>query len=143
MNSALINVNQLRHYSTFVQDNSMSDLPLSIITEDSEFSIDLTIASTIVHANTFTPSKSKLQTCPYITLISPAPWDPHNVYFHQSSITLDELVQRKREVSMIKSSYYKDNAKDGLGNTPHTSIFNLESIKRRIYSISIISQSLT
>ena len=143
MDSTLINPNQLRHYGTFVQDNPMSDLPLSIITEDSEFSMDLTMAGTIVYADTFTPSELELQTCPHITLTSPTPWDPHNVCFRQSSVTLDELVERKRQVSMIKSSYFRENVEDGLGHTPHTSIFNLDSIKRSICSMSIIPESLT
>ena len=33
----LVNPNQLRHYGNQVQDNLMSESPLSIITEDGEF----------------------------------------------------------------------------------------------------------
>ena len=36
MDTTLVNPNQLRHYGTQVQDNPMSQLPLSIITEDSD-----------------------------------------------------------------------------------------------------------
>ena len=61
METTLVNPNQLRHYGTQVQDNPTSELPLSIITEDNEFSMDLTMAGTIVCADTFTPSEYELQ----------------------------------------------------------------------------------
>ena len=54
METTLVNPNQLRYYGTQVQDNPASELPLSIITEDNEFSMDLTMAGTIVCADTFT-----------------------------------------------------------------------------------------
>ena len=49
----------------------MSNYPLSIVTEDHEFSIDLTMAGTIVYTNTHTPSDNELATCPHIHLTSP------------------------------------------------------------------------
>ena len=39
LDHTLVNQNQLRHYGTRVQDNPMSKISLSIITEDGEFSM--------------------------------------------------------------------------------------------------------
>ena len=50
MDHSLINPNQLRHFGTIVQDNPMSPKPLSIITEDKEFCMELRMDGTIVYA---------------------------------------------------------------------------------------------
>ena len=55
MSHTLINPNQLRHFGTKVQDNPMSDQPLSIITEDKGFCMELAMAGTIYHFDTFAP----------------------------------------------------------------------------------------
>ena len=54
LDHTLVNPNQLRHCGTQVQDNLMSENPLSIITEDLYLSIDLSMKGTIVFANTHT-----------------------------------------------------------------------------------------
>ena len=142
MESTLINPNQLRHFGTEVQDNPTSKLPLSIITEDTEFSMNLSMAGTIVYADTFTPSATELQTCPHIQLTSPSPWDPHTVCFHSPSITLDELMERKRQVCMTKSFLARDDVEgENNGDSYEYSLFNLNSIKRRICSMSKIPES--
>ena len=64
----LVNPNKLRHYGNQVQDNPMSESPLSIITEDGEFSMELPTEETIIFANTHPPSDNQLQECPYINL---------------------------------------------------------------------------
>ena len=56
MNHTLLNPNQLRHYGTKVQDNPTLSHPLSIITEDNEFSMELSMKGTIVYADTYSPS---------------------------------------------------------------------------------------
>ena len=76
MQHLLFNPNQLRHFGTKVQDNPTSDHPLSIITEDNEFCLELDMDGTIIFANTHSPTESELQTCPHITLSSPHAWDP-------------------------------------------------------------------
>ena len=43
----LVNRNQIRHYENQVQDNLMSEIPLSIITEDGEFSIEISMDGNI------------------------------------------------------------------------------------------------
>ena len=48
----LVDPNQLRHYGTLVQDNLMSEIPLSFITEDGEFIMELSNEGTIVFADT-------------------------------------------------------------------------------------------
>ena len=52
MNCTLINPNQLRHFGTKVQDNPVSDLPLFIMTENNEFSMELDMSGTIIYADT-------------------------------------------------------------------------------------------
>ena len=63
MESTLINPNQLRYFGTSVQDNPTADTPLSIITEDSAFCMELAMKGTIVYADTHTPTNDELQTC--------------------------------------------------------------------------------
>ena len=81
MEETLLNPNQLRHFGTIVNDNPMSDQPLSIITEDHEFSMALEMKGTIVGTDTRTPTQEELSTCPHIVLSSSHPWDPHSVVF--------------------------------------------------------------
>ena len=73
MNTTLINPNQLRHYGTKVQDNPTSPHPLSIITANDKFSIELSMQGTIVLAPTHTPSQKELEECPHIILYSDKP----------------------------------------------------------------------
>ena len=54
---SLINPNQLRHYGVNVQDNPACKKPLYIMTEDTEFSMELKMHGTTIFANTFTPSE--------------------------------------------------------------------------------------
>ena len=64
MGHSLINPNQLRDFGTRVQDNPMADVPLAIISEDSEFCMELEMAGTIIFADTFTPLDADLATYP-------------------------------------------------------------------------------
>ena len=131
MDHTLINPNQLRHFGTQVQDNPMADQPLSIITEDNEFCMEMAMAGTICSVDTFAPSEKELQTCPHIILSSHHPWDPHNVTFPKSNRTLDEMVGGMRYVSTVISSPIQDDFdEDG-------SIFNLNKINRKIASMKM------
>ena len=136
MDSSLINPNQLRHFGTYVQDNPSSAQPLFIMTEDLEFSMNLSMAGTIIYADTHTPTSHELATCPHIQLTSPTPWDPNKVTFPRPNLSLDEVVNEKRRVSVvistiIESSSWEDDKDDQ--NDP--SIFDLASIQRRIASM--------
>ena len=99
METTLVNPNQLRHFGTQVQDNPTAAFTLSIISEDDEFSLELTMAGTIVCVETFTPSETELLSCPHIQLTSQTPWDPHKVRFHPSSMKLDDVMANRRQVS--------------------------------------------
>ena len=57
LDPTLVNPNQLRHFGVDVQDNPMSSRPLSIITEDNEFCMELAIEGTIVFAETHSRAK--------------------------------------------------------------------------------------
>ena len=131
MDHTLINPNQLRHFGTQVQDNPMADQPLSIITEDNEFCMEMAMAGTICSVDTFAPSERELQTCPHIILSSHHPWDPHNVTFPKSNRTLDEMVGGMRYVSSVISSPIQDDFDEDGG------IFNLNKINRKIASMEM------
>ena len=60
LDHTLFNPNQLRHYGTRVQDNPISESPLSIIAQDGEFSMELSTEGTILFSNTHTPSDKNL-----------------------------------------------------------------------------------
>ena len=88
----LVHLSQLRHYGTKVQDNQMSQIPLSIITEDGEFSMELSTEGTIVFYNTHTTSDKKLLEYPCINLSSPHPWYRMKSCFTKCSRSLEEEV---------------------------------------------------
>ena len=95
LDHTLINPNQLRHFGTNVHDNPLAEFPLSIITEDEQFCMDLHMDGTLVYADTHTPSDSELQSCPHIHLSSSRPWNPKTVTFYQSRRTLREVMDEK------------------------------------------------
>ena len=101
MNTTLINPNQLRHFGTRVQDNPTSDMPLSIITEDETFSMELQMSGTIVSVNTYTPSQKELETCPHVQLSSPHPWDPHKVTFPKARYTMRDAITSNCMLSAV------------------------------------------
>ena len=76
----LVNPNQLRAYSTTVQDNPFASSPL-IFDPPTGPVIPLTTMGTIIYCNTCAPSDHKLSSLPHITLSSSATWDPHNIVF--------------------------------------------------------------
>ena len=70
-----------------MQDNPTSHLPLSIVTEDYDFSMNLTMAGTIVYVETHTPSDHELSTCQHIELTLSHSMNPHNIRFPHPKIT--------------------------------------------------------
>jgi hypothetical protein len=131
MSHTLINPNQLRHFGTQVQDNPMSSQPLSIITEDNEFCMELTMSGTICSVDTFAPSEKELRTCPHIVLSSPHQWDPHNVIFPKCKRTLDETVGGLRYVSTVISAPNQNYIDE------NETIFDLNKINRKIASMKV------
>ena len=81
MDTTLINPNQLRYFGIKVQDNPVSKEPLSIVTENDEFSINLQMEGTIISFTTRTPTDREMLECTHIHLTSPHDWEPKNVKF--------------------------------------------------------------
>jgi hypothetical protein len=138
MDTTLINPNQLRHYGTQVQDNPSSRLPLSIITEDHEFCMELMMRGTIIYANTHTPSDKELNECPHIILSSQHPWDPYNVTFPRSNMSLEDVMIDARQVSAISSHHSVDEAHGG-----NAVIYDLNSTGRRITGMKLVRDDTT
>ena len=139
MEHSLINPNQLRYFGTKVQDNPMSESPLSIISEDDEFCMELQMDGTIVYMNTSTPSQEELQQCPHITLSSHQPWDPHSVRFPRARYTLHEVISDARLISSVQVN---DSLQEDEGGGDDQSIFNLTAMQRRICGMSILSEKV-
>ena len=133
MDHSLINPNQLRHFGTIVQDNPMSPKPLSIITEDKEFCMELGMDGTIVYAQTHTPTEKELNSCPMIQLSSPYSWNPQKVKFPRCNSTLEEEIGGLRYLSGI-STHRNDN------DEPPFADFDLERINRSIASLRKMPQ---
>ena len=104
MTHSLINPNQLRHYGVHVQDDPTSRRPLSIITDDGNFAMEMQRKGTIISFSTHTPTQHELKSCPHIHLSSSQPWDPINVNFPNSSHSLEEEVDRLRRVGAVRRS---------------------------------------
>ena len=138
MKSTLFNPNQLRHYGTKVQDNPVSENPLSIISDDDEFCLELSMDGTIVYFDSHTPTEEELLTCPHIVLSSPHPWDPAGVTFPKIRRTLEEEIGGVRFISGFSSSFANNETEtDDFG----TSIFNLSRITRKISSMKLMPES--
>ena len=126
MDHTLLNPNQLRHYGTIVQDNPTLPLPLSIIAEDRSFCMELFMQGTTVRVQTYSPTQTELETCPHVVLSSPSPWDPNNISFPKSRMSIEEMMNDMRHVSSTTSSQIEDVA---------GSVFDLSTIVRRISSM--------
>ena len=133
MDHSLINPNQLRHHGTMVQDDPTSSYPLSIITEDNEFCMELAMDGTIVTATTHSPSDSDLVNYPHIELSSPHQWNPKNVRFPKCTRTLEEASNgRTRRLSSLHQEELSR-------EEPLECIFNLDSIQRNISSMKQVN----
>ena len=139
MDHSLINPNQLRHYGTKVQDNPSSLLPLSIITEDNEFCMEMSMNGTIVSFNSHTPSSKELSSCPHIHLSSTYPWDPKNVTFPKGNVSLQEVVGSSRFLSAVDSIPAMTLEDDDMHQDD--CIFSLQQINARISSLTKVTIS--
>ena len=115
----------------------MLDQLLSIITDDYEFCMDLSMKGTIVGIDTHTPSDQELSTCLHIILTSDNPWNPYKVKFPQSKLTLHDIVLDERLVSAVSTKPRASFQEDEGGEEP---LFSLTSMHRRICSMSIIPE---
>ena len=96
----LVNPNQLRAYSTTIQDNPFSSSPLSFDPANGPV-IPLTTMGTIIFCTTRPPSDQELSSLPHITLSPSATWDPHNVVFPSNCV---EEGEHRTHISSISSS---------------------------------------
>ena len=135
MDHTLVNPNQLRHFGVRVQDNPMSSRPLSIITENNEFCMELAIEGTIVFAETRTPTLKELNECPHVQLTSSSPWIPSQVKFPGSSMSLEDEVGGMRYLSGVKAHHEIECQL--LEQEEDVTCFSLESINRRIASMKV------
>ena len=134
MKNSLINPNQLRHFGTRVQDDPTSDRPLSIITEDNSFSMELMMDGTVIYNLTTTPSSYELHTCPHVVLSSAHTWDPHKVSFPKAKRSLGEEVGSLRLVSTMNSV-----ARGSDAILDHNDLlFSLDRMTRRIATLSTL-----
>ena len=85
----LVNPNQLRAYSTTVQDNPFAPSPLKFEPPTGP-TIPLMTMGTIIYCNTRAQSDCELLTLPHIHLSSSATWDPHNVVFPTHCVEEEE-----------------------------------------------------
>ena len=67
MEHSLANPNQLLYYGTTVQDNTFSDSPLYIMSEESDFYLPLETKGTNIFVNTRNPTSQELAEFPHIT----------------------------------------------------------------------------
>ena len=70
MDMSLINPNQLRNYGIHIQYDQTSNRPLSLITANTEFAMNLNREGTIISFNSRTPTQQELESCPHIILSS-------------------------------------------------------------------------
>ena len=138
LDHTLFNPNQLWHYGIKVQDNPMSAKPLSIISEDNEFSLEMSMSGTVLYFNTRTPTDDELRTCPHIVLTSPHPWDPTSVTFPKSTLSLEEEMGGLRNVS---SMYSRENALETCEEAEAgRKIFDLTRMTRKIASMKVMKE---
>ena len=145
MDYTLFNPNQLRHYGTKVQDNPVAQSPLSIISDDEEFCLELSMNGTIVYFDSHTPTEKELLTCPHIVLSSPHPWDPTSIKFPKISRTLDEEMGGIRFVSGLTSSHINVSGMTSshIFDEVETAVdvFNLNRVTKKISSMHIVDES--
>ena len=141
MNHTLINPNQLRHFGTSVQDNPASLHPLSIIKEDREFCMELSMDGTIVFVETHTPTQQDFDTCPKIELLSPHAWNPKQVKLPSSKFSLEEEVGGMRYLSGISTLRNNDLFLNDEDDDVFNTFFSLENINRGVASLNkVISE---
>ena len=136
MDHTLVNPNQLRYYGTHVQDNPMSHEPLSLMTEDEQFCMEMQMNGTIVSAHTFSPSDEELESCPHIVLSSPHSWNPHTVKFPKVSMSMHEYRGGSLNVSSIAGHYTTQCEDEEIDAPEDTIIFDFNRICRRICGMS-------
>ena len=81
LSHTLINLNQLCHFQTQVQDNPYLTDPMSIPSPDGKFITCLESEGTNIFLNTWYPTQEDLALLPHIEITSQQPWELHNITF--------------------------------------------------------------
>ena len=136
MKHTLINPNQLRHYGVKVQDNPCSNEPMHIMTEDSNFNLELKMRGTTIFADTYTPSEKELHDCPHIVLSSSQEWNPHTVQFHSHARKFeDEMTQHYNISDVMRHNETHVDHDDNI-------LFNIGQINNKIINSAPIQHSV-
>ncbi len=101
MSNSLLNLNQLQHFGTTVQDNPFDKRGLFIMTEDDTM-IPMMTRGTTISFESRTPTQSELETCRHITLTSDLEWDTCHVKFPDSNCK-EEKDHQTFDISTITS----------------------------------------
>ena len=139
MDDSLINPNQLLHYSVNVQDDPTPNCPLSVISENGDFSMLLHRKGTIVYFDTHTPTQKELDTCPHINLSSRHPWNTSKVDFVKSQHSLQEEIERIQHVSTVTTDIIWSTS-DSCGDKSDF-IFSLSNISRKIAAMGMTCET--
>ena len=104
----------------------MSLEPLSLLTEDKRFCMDMHMKGTIVCNTTYSPSDDELENYPHIVLSSPHSWDPQNITFLNVSMNMNEYRGGSSNVSSITMSFpvEEDHTIDDNDDTDSNIIFD-------------------
>jgi hypothetical protein len=124
------------HCYSGIELNLKIQLPLSIVTEDHDFSMNLTMTGTIVFVETHTPSNHRLSTCKHIELTSSNSWDPNNVCFLHSKISLEEMMADECYISSTHRTFdaWRSQGDHDINNVNDRTIFDLDAIKDKFAS---------
>ena len=131
----LINPNQLRHYGINFQGDTTSNLPLSVISENGDFTMPLHRRGKIVYFDTHTPNQKELDACPHINLSSQHPWNPSKVDFVKNQHSLQEEIESIRHVSTVTTDITWSTA-EILGDNSDF-VFSLSGISRKIFAMGM------
>ena len=124
-----------------VQDDPSSSRPLSIITADGGFSLELSQQGTVVYFESRTPTEVELSTCPHVVLTSQIPWDPTKVYFPSNAHLLEEEVERIRRVGAVDANMTApelDTVDEQIMGTDR--IFHLSGLIRCIAAMKVVHE---
>ena len=97
MDHSLINPNQICVYGIPLWDNPFDPAHSTQIEVDDSVIIPLRGKGTKLQFDTRVPTRAELNECPYITMMSPLPWDPKNITkgSRLSSVQYNENIQPK------------------------------------------------
>lgn len=100
LDHSLINPNQLRDYGVQVQDNPYDMDPMTISTQDGEFTACLQSTGATIFFSSWSPTVEDLARYPHVILTSNAPWDPSSITFPNITEGEKRLIESRNVSSM-------------------------------------------